>query len=150
MILDRLDHALLYRGLSDRFARGFDYLLQFDPATPDGRVALAGDEVYASVQSYVSAPAATKSFEAHRRYCDIQCVFAGTEIIQLAPLARLKETQPYSLEGDYALYSGANDHPLVVGPREFVVLYPHEGHKPGCAWRLPEPIRKVVVKVLVA
>ena len=150
MILDRLDHASLYRGLSPRFARGFDYLLHFDPATPDGRVSIAGDEVYASVQSYVSAPAAEKPFEAHRRYCDIQCVFAGTEIVQFAPLSQLRETSPYVAANDYALYTGADDHPLILRPRDFAVLYPHEGHKPGCAWRLPEPIRKVVVKVLVA
>lgn len=150
MIHDHLDHAALYRGLSPRFARAFDFLLQFDPATPDGRVAIAGDEVYASVQSYVSAPAAGKAFESHRRYCDIQCLFSGAEIIQLAPLDRLQVTSPYASEGDYALYSGPDEHPLVLHPREFAVLYPHEGHKPGCVWLQAEPIRKVVVKVLLA
>jgi len=147
MIHDHLDHAACYRGLSPRFARAFDYLARFDPATPDGRVAVAGDDVYASVQSYTTAPAAEKPFESHRLYGDIQCVFAGEEIIQVATLDRLRVTRPYAAEGDYALYAGEDDWPLFLRPREFAVLFPQDGHKPGCVWRSAGPVKKVVMKV---
>lgn len=147
MIYDHLDHAACYRGLSSHFAHAFDYLLTFNPATPPGRIAVDGNDVYASVQHYTTTPAAERSFEAHRRYADIQCVFAGRELIHVAPLDRLVVTTPYVETDDYALYSGPNDLPLPLRPREFAVLFPQDGHKPGCLWQTTQPVVKVVMKV---
>ena len=149
MIYDSLANAALYRGLSPRLALGLDYLRRFDPATPDGRVALDGDNVYALVQSYRPTPAAQRPFESHRAHIDIQYVVAGEEIIGYSPLDRLKETMPYSAEKDAALYSGPDDNPIILRAGDFTILFPQDGHKPGCLWREPVAVRKVVVKVKI-
>ena len=75
---------------------------------------------------------------------------AGAEIIQFSPLDRLRETKPYSSENDAALYSGTDDCPLFMRAGDFAVLFPQDGHKPGCLWRDAAPVRKVVIKVRLA
>jgi YhcH/YjgK/YiaL family protein len=147
MIYDSLSNASVYRTLGPRFAQAFDFLAQFKVGTPDGRVSLEGDNVYALIQSNRTAPAADKPFESHQLYADVQFVAAGEEIIGTAPLDRLTVTKPYSAAIDAALYSGPDDTPLRLRAGDFCVLWPQDGHKPGCQWNEPMLVKKVVVKV---
>ncbi len=104
MILDSLAQQARYRGLHPGFAVAFDWLLKFDPATPDGRIAIDGERVFALVQSYATAPAAEKRIETHREHIDIQYVARGTEIMLWAPSAGLKVTAPYDPAKDVIFY----------------------------------------------
>jgi biofilm protein TabA len=149
MIYDTLAQAPLYRVLSPRIALGLDYIIRFDPNTAVGRVALDGDNVYALVQSYQPTPASQRPFESHRSYIDIQYVAAGEEIIGFSPLNLLTVTAPHSAEKDVALYTGADDRPLFMRTGDFTILFPQDGHKPGCLWREPVTVKKVVVKIRV-
>jgi YhcH/YjgK/YiaL family protein len=147
MIHDTLDAAEIYSPLSPAFRLGFEFLQRFDPATPDGRIALDGDRVFALVQSYATTPASERMFEAHRIHADLQFVASGEEAIYYSPLTRLRENTPYSAEKDIALFDGENDIPLVMPPGFFAILLPQDGHKPCCVWGAPAPVKKVVVKI---
>lgn len=147
MIYDHIARAGLYHGLGPRFATAFEYLARFDHTTEDGRVSLDGDHLFALVQSYQTAPAAAKPFESHQIYADIQFVVSGEEVIGTAPLDRLQVTTPYNPANDAALYSGPDDTPLRLRSGDFAVLWPQDGHKPGCAWNAPGAVKKVVMKV---
>ncbi len=147
MIHDHLGAAETYYPLGPAFRLGFEFLQRFDPATAVGRISLDGDRVFALVQTYETTPASQRSFEAHRLHADLQFVASGEEAIYYAPLARLRETTPYSSEKDYALYEGENEIPLVMGPGSFAILLPQDGHKPGCVWKAPAQVKKVVVKI---
>lgn len=147
MICDSITNAALYRGLAPRFAQAFDFLARFDAASPDGRITIDGDNLFALVGSYQTAGAATKPFESHRTYADIQFVAAGEEVIYIAPLDRLQVTTPYASTNDAALYNGPDDTPLRLRPGDFCVLWPQDGHKPGCEWRTATTVKKVVIKV---
>jgi YhcH/YjgK/YiaL family protein len=149
MIYDTLANAPLYRSLSPRLALGLDYIAGFDPNTPVGRVAIDGDNVYALVQSYQPTPAAERPFESHRAHIDIQYVVSGEEIIGFSPLNLLTVTTPYTAEKDFALYAGPDDRPLFLSPGDFTILFPQDGHKPGCLWRQPVPVKKIVVKIKI-
>ncbi|MEO6003186.1 MAG: YhcH/YjgK/YiaL family protein [Opitutus sp.] len=149
MIYDHIKNAALYRGLNARFAQAFDYLAQFDPSTVDGRVSLDGDNVFALVQSYQTADAATKQFESHRVYADIQFLASGEEVIYTSPLDRLEVTTPYNPTNDAALYRGLDDTPLRLRVGDFAVLWPQDGHKPCCSAAAPHAVKKVVIKVRV-
>jgi biofilm protein TabA len=149
MIYDTVANAPLYRALSPRLALGLDYIMGFDPNTAVGRVALDGDNVYALVQSYQPTPASQRPFESHRAYIDIQYIAAGEEIIGFSPLDLLTVTMPYSAEKEAALYTGADDRPLFMSRGDFTILFPQDGHKPGCLWREPGPVKKVVVKIRI-
>lgn len=147
MIYDSLKNAALYRALGPRYAVAFDYLATFDAATPDGRVPLDGDQVFALVQSYVTGLPDQRPFESHRLYADVQYVAVGEEIIYVAPLDQLVVTTPYV--EDATLYRGMDDLPLRLRAGDFALLSPQDGHKPCCQWRAPSSVKKVVVKVRV-
>ncbi len=147
MIHDTLGAAETYFPLGPAFRLGFEFLQRFDPATPDGRIALDGDRVFALVQSYATTPATERPFEAHRIHADLQFVAAGEEAIYYSPLARLREKTPYSSEKDFALFDGENDIPLVMPPGFFAIFLPQDGHKPCCVWKAPATVKKVVVKI---
>lgn len=150
MILDTLSSASVHRHLGGRFAAAFDWLARFSPATPDGRYDIDGDNVFALVQSYDTAPAAEKKYEAHRVYADVQYIAAGTEVIFYVPTQGLSIVKDYDAEKDYLLYGEpAAATPLHMAPGSFAVFLPHDGHKPGCTNGAPSRIKKVVVKVRV-
>ena len=156
MIVDTLEQLERYRGLDPRLDRGLEALrrLSADPPAADGRQELEGQELYASLSTYVTGEPAGKPFETHRRYIDIQAVLSGREVLHWAPLAGLRPRGGYSEAEDIALFEdppggGAG---LRLEPGAFVVLFPQDAHKPGC--RVTErghgeQVRKLVLKVRV-
>lgn len=150
MITDVLANQALYRNLHPRFAVGLDYLLRFDPKTPDGRVDLDGDRVFALVQSYDTAPAKGKKFETHRQRIDIQYVAAGSELMYCAPIGAMKETEAYDPQRDAAFYADpAHATAIVCPPGSVTIFYPHDAHKGSCSLDTASFVKKVVIKVAV-
>ena len=148
MIIDSLKNAPLYKTISPNLAKGFDWLAKFDPATPDGRHDIDGDNVFALVQSYESGPAAEKKFESHRKYTDIQLVVSGTETMLYTPITALQPSTEFDLKKDIVFYAETADTtPLLCPAGTFAVFFPQDGHKPCCTAGTPMPIRKIVVKV---
>lgn len=150
MIFDHLDNAALYTGLGDRFAKAFAYLKSFSPETPAGKYPIDGDDVFAVVQSYETAPAPSKKWEGHRLYADIQCVMSGHEIIYHNDVSKLTVKTEYNPAKEYTIYHDRDDQPLYLGAGNFAVFFPHDGHKPGCAIDAPTTVLKVVIKIRVA
>lgn len=149
MIFDHLSHQALSRNAHPRLAPAFDYLLNFDPATPVGKYPIAGDTIFALVQEYQTAPAEEKSFESHRRFLDVQYLVEGAEVIYHSPLDLLKVTTEYQEDDDYALYTGPRDQALILRPGYWAVFFPQDAHIPCCAHGAPARARKVVIKVLL-
>ena len=150
MILDNLTQASRYHPLSPHFAKAFAFLNKFDGSLKEGRYEIDGENAYALVQRYTTKSAATAQFEAHRRYIDVQFVHAGRETILWASLAALTPTQDYNAEKDYELFSLVpTATPLRLGPGQFAILFPTDGHAPCCEWDAPTAVTKVVVKVKV-
>jgi YhcH/YjgK/YiaL family protein len=153
MIADSLARPTTsYELLHPLFARAFDYLRTFDRTTPDGKVVLDPDKLVALPQSYATAPAAGKRFEAHRRFIDIQFILEGEEIIEHAPIEWLPEvTEPYSDERDVMFFRDpAACSRTLLRAGDFAVYFPADGHKPCCqAGTSPAAVRKVVMKIAV-
>lgn len=150
MILDSLSRAAAYHALGARLSAGLHYLASFDPNTPPGRYPIDGEDVFALVDGYETGPATAKRFESHLRYLDIQHLASGRERILHAPAESLRVETPYDRERDIAFY---HDPPasssFLLLPGDFAILFPSDGHKPGCMAGGREAVRKVVVKVRV-
>ncbi len=149
MIFDRLGNAPLYFGLGARLRKAFDYLASSDFATvPDGRVDLDGDALFALVQRYVTKPHDQGTWEAHRRYADVQYLAVGAEQVGYAGLHNLTLQQPYSEAGDVVLLEGQGGL-LSLRSGDFAVFFPEDAHMPGLACGEPGHVLKVVVKALL-
>lgn len=150
MICDSLSHQVGYRHLHRHFAAGFDWLLALDPRLPDGRYSVVGDDVFALIQSYTTAPAADKAFENHRERIDIQYIVSGTEALLCVPAEGLAVRDPHDTTRDIAFYHEPPAYSsLICGPGMFAIFFPHDAHKPGCIFQAPGPVKKVVLKVRV-
>ena len=150
MIFDHLDNAFLYLGLGERFAAAFAYLRAFTPDITDGKHLVDGENVFAAVQTYETAPAAVKKWESHLLYADVQYLHAGEELIYHRDVSTLTVKAAYNPEKEYLTYEGPEDQGLVMRAGNFAVFWPHDGHKPSCALGAPVQVRKVVMKVRVA
>lgn len=147
MILDTLSHAPTYFSLGARFQTAFDYLTNFDQATPDGRHDLEGDALFALVQSYTTDPPEDRIFESHLVYADIQYLLSGQEIIYYREPSSLSPKTEYDAKKDAIYYHPKDDRPLYLEAGTFVILLPQDAHKPGCIWDKPTPVRKIVMKL---
>lgn len=151
MIFDTLDQSERYLELSPHFAKAFAFLKNMTADVRIGRHEIDGGTVYAMVQSYDTTPVETRQYEVHRNYLDVQYIHSGRELIYWAPLAALTgETMAYSDEHDAELCAyDQKGVPFEIGPGQFSILYPTDGHIPGCSVDGPTPVLKVVVKVHV-
>lgn len=133
-----------------KFQTAFAFLRRSDLAElPVGWIEL-DNGVRASVQRYVTAPAAEKRFESHEKFFDVQYLVAGAELLGCCTRADVPEADPYQADNDVTFY---ND-PCCAGcvllhAGEFVVFSPEDVHKPGVAAGEPMEVRKIVVKVPV-
>lgn len=148
MVIDTLAHASAYHHLGPRFAAAFDWLRGATADLADGRIDIAGDDVFALVQSYVTVPTAEKRYESHRAYADIQLLLSGDEIIHYAPATALRPATDYDAQKDTLLYVDSPEStPLHCAAGTFAIFYPQDAHKPGCIHGSAAPIKKIVVKV---
>ena len=144
MIADVLANAALYRGVHPRLAAAFDYLATFDPATPDARFPLDGENVHVLVQTYATKPAAEKKWESHRRYVDVQYIVSGRERIDVAQSGALAGATEYAEAKDIIYYGGEQGETsaLYVEAGHFAIFFPHDAHRPGVqAGRAPRSRR---------
>lgn len=148
MVLDRLANAPLYRGLGTRLQEALEYLRTTDlTATAPGTYELRGRDVYAIVAEYTTKPRASASWEAHRKYIDVQYVVRGTELLGYANTGRLS-AGAYNEEKEYLPLEGEGEF-LTLSEGSFAILWPEDAHMPGVAAGTPAPVKKVVVKVAV-
>jgi biofilm protein TabA len=150
MIIDRIADHEGYGGLGSGIKRALEYLADTDfTALEDGKHAIEGNAIYALLLSYDTEPESARSFEAHRKYIDVQYLLSGREIIHWAPLDELTAKGEYSDEKDIVFLSGDSRAQLHLVPGTFALFLPEDAHKPNCAWDGPGPARKVVVKVRI-
>jgi len=147
MIYDTLDNADTYNSLHPKFAEAFDFLRNFDPATPEGEIEIDGTILYASVQHYTTLPVSKCRYEAHQDYLDIQVIYSGSEAIYTSPLNRLDVTEPYVAAHDVTMLDGTDHQFVDLAPREFAIFLPQDGHKPRCQSNGPVDVVKVVIKL---
>jgi YhcH/YjgK/YiaL family protein len=150
MILDTLRESARYDGLGIRFAQAFAWLRSVDPASlPDGKTSIDGDKIYATVFRNATKPLEQVKWEAHRKYADIQFVFAGAESMLWEALSRT-QTGWYDADKDFVALASETSSSFVVDAGKFAVFWPEDAHRPGIVCPGSGPVVKLVVKVQLA
>lgn len=148
MLLDLLASHAAYHPLHPRLRAGLVWLAAQDWSTvADGKVAIDGEALFASIESGTTAAPAARRFESHRRYLDIQYAIAGGERIGWCPAAGVLPGQQAGPDLWFHP-EPAVSQPLLLAPGSFAILLPLEAHKPCChLGEQPATFRKCVVKV---
>lgn len=149
MILDKLENADHYSGISENLKKGFNFLKITDLSNLEaGRYEIDGKNVFALVSEYDSKAHQECRLEAHQAYTDIQYIVAGREAIGYAPLNGQTITAEYLPENDIVFFSGETT-PLIVEAGMFAVFFPQDIHRPCMQIDGPEKVKKIVVKVKI-
>jgi len=148
MIVDKIENAGLYRGLSEGIARGLELLKDAAIAQkPDGRYEIDGDKLFYMIQRYPTKNKEEMLFEAHRDYIDIQAMIDGEETIGYAPTDTLEVVQPYKPDvvrcADPEIFTEVK---LAKGM--FAIFFPDDAHKPCYDYHAGKSnVHKLVIKV---
>ena len=118
-------------------------IAQVSEATPLGKHAIDGDNLFYLISEDTTEPQAARRAEYHARYLDIQMTFST--------LPPGEPQTDWLAEKDIAfLAEGQQEKTVILNEGDFVVFYPGEVHKPLCAVGAPAKVRKAVVKMLMA
>ena len=148
MILDQIENAPLYYALHNRFQQAFEYIAGIDiHAIPVGKHEIDGANLYALVQEYNTKLKEQGTWEAHRRYIDLQYVVQGAEGFGYTNIHHLQQGE-YDASKDFLPLQGEGDL-ITVKSGSFILLMPEDAHMPGMAIGEPAPVRKIVIKIAV-
>ena len=124
---------------------------QVTPQTAPGKYELDGNRLFFLLAEDTTEPLADRRAEYHARYLDNQIVLAGREGMTFSTLPPGVPDTDWLADKDIAfLPEGAQEKTVVLEEGDFVIFWPGEVHKPLCAVGNPAPVRKAVVKMLMA
>jgi len=149
MIVDKIENANLYKGLSENLDKGLELLK--DPTIAEkeaGKYEVDGDNLFYMIQIYETKTKEEMLFEAHKDYIDIQAVLDGAETIGYAPTDELEIEIPYKPDvmkcKDPEIFTETK---LARGL--FAIFFPNDAHKPCYQYNGPGSVHKLVVKVKI-
>ncbi len=129
-----------------------DFLNKVDINIPDGRYEIAGEKIFARIETYDTLPAEENAIEAHNRYIDIQFTLDGAEGISVFDRNSMKEKVSYDEKNDVLFFEC--DENIVMAhtdniPGYFTMLFPEDAHRPKERIRGIDSVKKAVIKVRV-
>ena len=143
------------------FATAFTYLDElFRPGSPAHtrvKAIALGDTVKTELaggafvieQAYPTRLRADGCFESHRTVIDVQAIFEGEELMEVADIARMNVKQPYNENRDLIIYEDSTEASLLrVYVGQAAVFFPCDVHMPTLRVRAEAmTVRKCVVKI---
>jgi YhcH/YjgK/YiaL family protein len=149
MIVDKIENSGLYKNLSERIKRSFDYIKQTDlKKLQPGRYDIEGDNIFALISDYQTKLESEGKLEAHKKYIDVQYVIEGEELMGYAPLGNQQTLEAYKEENDIIFYKGEKVF-IKVTEGMFAIFTPEDVHMPGIQVAKKAPVKKLVIKVKV-
>lgn len=110
-----------------------------------------GDGLFVIEQAYETKVRADGFFESHRKFIDVQIVFEGDELMEVADVAHMQVRQPYNPDRDLIVYEDSSEAShLRMKSGDGAIFFPADVHMPSLRVRAePVLVRKAVVKVPV-
>jgi len=148
MIIDTIDNARIYRGAHPLLDAALDLLEErMREPVAEGRVEIAGADLYLIASRGQGKKPGDARLEAHRTHIDVHLLLEGDEAIGWKPTDECTQpASPYDPEKDFMLF---DDRPLVwlpLVPGSFAVFYPGDAHAPMVSEGV---VRKNVFKIAV-
>jgi biofilm protein TabA len=148
--INKKEFAVYYFKNKERWDKAFAFLKDNDLTKLEvKRYDIDGDNLYATVSESMTRNE-DDSFEAHRKYIDIQYVINGAEQMSVTPLSDKKEELvPYDPAKDYELMTVNTTRSFEATPDKFFIFFPTDVHRPGVKVGENKIVRKIVVKVRI-
>jgi YhcH/YjgK/YiaL family protein len=147
--INRKEFAVSYFNNKERWDKAFAFLKTNDLSKLEiKRYDIYGDNLYATINEYVTKNEEDVRFEAHRKYIDIQYVISGAEQMSVTPPSMKGEVLiPYDAAKDVEFMTVIKAQSFDATPDKFFIFFPSDIHRPGVRIGDNKNVRKVVVKV---
>ncbi len=152
MILDRFENAKFYVGIHPNIDKILEAVTSISADSfPSEKIFLDEKNAFMNPNQYETHPADNASFEAHRNYIDVMCMFEGEETIYVKNTDELSDVyMEYNPEKDALLAKFDTDNtPVLLKPGYFCILFPQDAHAPGCIAGTAQKVKKIVGKALL-
>ncbi len=147
MIIDKLENIRFYEAMLPDLETGLAKIAELGESPELGRYEFDGG--YLLVQSGETTPMEEGTFEAHRRYIDVQILRGGAEEMAWKPLSELTTEVPYDEIKDAERLNGTRENHMLISAGMFYAAFPSDGHKPGAHTDTPHKYDKIVMKLPV-
>ena len=146
MIIDNINNAEKYFGLGEKIKRALLFIKENNfESMSDGKYEIKDSEIFAMVNRYETKLYENGTWEAHKKYIDVQFVAEGTEKMGYADITKLTVTKEYENDKDIMFLKGKGDF-ITAERGTFAIFFPSDAHMPGMN---PEKISQNIVKVVV-
>lgn len=136
--------------LYEKLTEALDYIKNLDKSslTP-GKHEVNVDFFY-NYMEYEAKEPTDSIYEAHKNYVDIQYIVEGQEHVDVSFEEYMELDTPYDAEKDIMFFKNPQKYfSRILSPGEYVIVLPHELHKPGQKVGENGYIKKIVGKVRV-
>ncbi len=146
MIIDKLDNIMFYEPMVKNLNKGLQAVNALKILEEDKYQFEGG---YFMVQKGETKPLSEGTFEAHRKYVDVQIVMEGSEEVAFADISDLETVVSYDPDKDCERLSGDRSHHILISKGMFYMAFPHDGHKPVSHTDEKHCFTKIVMKLPV-
>lgn len=146
MIIDKLENIRFYTAILPKLEAGLAAIEAQKPLEV-GRYPFDGG--FFMVQEGSTKPMDEGTFEAHRKYIDVQIILGGAEELAWKDIKDLTTAIPYNAEKDQERFDGSKENAMLITEGMFYAAFPHDGHKAVSHTKEQHTYRKIVLKLPV-
>ncbi len=125
------------------YAKNHD-LLQYEKGTHE----IDGDRLFVNIVEYETTEVTNRFWEAHRNYLDVHLMLKGQEQIDLNFIENMEQKE-FVEKDDFLPLEGGKNGEVILRDQDFLICYPHDGHRTAVAVERPEMIKKAIFKVRI-
>lgn len=146
MIIDSIRNIMKYEALLPNLKAGMEAVRGLTKLET-GRYEFPGG--YFMVQKGATRPIEEGTFEAHRKYIDVQILMEGSEEVAWEDIRNLVTMVPYNSEKDAQRLTGNKEHVMKITKDMFYAAFPEDGHQPVAHTKDEQSFTKIVMKLPV-
>ena len=136
--------------LFEKLTEALDYIQNLDKSTLTPGKHEVNDEFFYNYMEYEAKEPTDSIYEAHKNYVDIQYIVEGQERVDVSFEAYMELDTPYDTEKDIMFFKNPTESfSRILGADEYIIVLPHELHKPGQKVGENGNVKKIVGKVRV-
>ncbi len=144
MIIDRVENMEYYESILPGLKNGLKTLRELS-SREVGRYEFEGG--FLMIQEGDTKPMDEGTFEAHRKYVDVQIMLEGCEELAWEEYSKLDSVIPYNEEKDQERLDGAKNYRILISDGMFFAAFPQDGHKAVSHTKEQHHYRKAVMKL---
>lgn len=136
--------------LYEKITEALEYIEALDKSTLTPGIHEVNDEFYYNYLEYEAKEPTNTIYEAHKNYVDIQYIVEGQEHVDVSFEEYMELDTPYDVEKDIMFYKNPQKcFSRILGAGEYIIVLPHELHKPGQKVGENGNVKKIVGKIRV-